>query len=277
MIFPMRAIVLKDYLVNHYVGLGDTRYTFPTDISGMAGKEWLYPIWVVASVICLALFIVYINKFLFAEELGKGHKIFALISLIVGFAYITAYGFFDVQVYNTADGTFFQATTVDKIKYVTASMIGLSHPWCFRFWGILASESVFVNTMYIFRKYNYSNAFAVILGSLGSAAIFMTINLPSMGEELYLNSPRCLGHWSGALLFAALCAAPLVIFLFVKAKSGDKKFILTMIIFCLILAAMLVLLITVGKSAIIENLPMWAAYVIIFVLNFTGVFESKKA
>lgn len=40
---------------------------------------------------------------------------------------------------------------------------------------------------------------------------------------------------------------------------------------------MLVLLLTVGKSAIIENIPMQAAYVLLFLLNFTNVFPVKKA
>ena len=39
----------------------------------------------------------------------------------------------------------------------------------------------------------------------------------------------------------------------------------------------LVLLITVGKSAIIENIPMQAAYILLFLLNFTNIFEKKTA
>ena len=38
-----------------------------------------------------------------------------------------------------------------------------------------------------------------------------------------------------------------------------------------------VLLITVGKSAIIENIPMQAAYILLFLLNFTNIFEKKTA
>ena len=38
-----------------------------------------------------------------------------------------------------------------------------------------------------------------------------------------------------------------------------------------------VLLITVGKSAIIENIPMQAAYILLFLLNFTNIFEKKAA
>lgn len=274
MAFFMKDITLGIYLKNPYIGLGDQAYTYPSDITGMAGREWLYPVWVIVSVICLALFAVYIKKLLFDKEPGKGTKIFCLASLILGFVFITWYGIFDVD--KRVDGQFIPATFMDKVKYITASMIGLEYPWHFKMWGIFASESVFVNTLYVFRKNNYYSPLCILLGSLGSAAIFMTINLPSMGEGLYFNSARCLGHWGGALLFAFLCAAPLVIFLFKKTREKDKKYTATFIIFCVILAAMLVLLVTVGKSAMIENLPMWAAYVVLFLINFTGVFAPAK-
>lgn len=274
MIFFMKDITLGVYLKNPYIGLGEQAYTYPSDITGMAGREWLYPVWVVISVILLVLFGVYIKKILFGKEPGKGMKIFCLVSLILGFVFITWYGIFDVN--KNVDGKFIPATFMDKVRYITASMIGLQYPWHFKMWGIFASESVFVNTLYVFRKNNCYNPLYIVLGSLGSAAIFMTINLPSMGEGLYLNSARCLGHWGGALLFAVLCAAPLVLFLFKKTREKNKKYAVTFFIFAAILAAMLILLVTVGKSAMIENLPMWAAYVVLFLINFTNVFEDKK-
>ena len=40
-----------------------------------------------------------------------------------------------------------------------------------------------------------------------------------------------------------------------------------------LLLVMLVLLITVGKSAIIENIPMVAAYILLFLFNFTHIYD----
>ena len=156
-------------------------------------------------------------------------------------------------------------------------MIGLDFPWHFRGWGVFASMTIFTNTMFAYRRYNYNSKLGVILGSIGSAAIFVTINCPSMGEEMHLDSPRCMAHWAGALIFAFCCAAPMVILLFSKARKEKGAFLAAFIIFCAILATMLVLLITVGKSAIIENIPMQAAYILLFLLNFTNIFEKKTA
>lgn len=228
-----------------------------TDITGMIGAHWLYPVWAVLSFLCLLLFPLYIKKFLFSGENTKSGKIFCLINLIAGCGFITWYGFLK-----------------DPSLY-TASMIGLDFPWEFRMWGVLASLSVFTNTLYMYNKFGYYSRPGLICGSIGSAAIFVTVNVPSAGEEL-VPTVRCISHWAGALIFAFFCAAPMVIFLFSKTRKKDKRFTILFLAFAAILAAMIILLVTVGKDGIIESLPMWAAYIVLFLANFTKLFEPKK-
>ena len=259
MIAFMRKIVLVNYAtVEERTVDGITH----ANISGMMGHEWLYPIWVAVSCICLAMFIVYIKVLLYGKEPGKALKIFCLFGVIFGCVYV---GFFGDQPF------------IEKVKFITASMIGLDFPWHFRGWGVIASATVFSNTLYAYRKFGYHSRVGVILGSIGSAAIYVTINCPSMGEEMHLDSPRCMAHWTGALLFAFCCAAPMVLLLINKARELKGRFLVGLIVFCAILLTMLVLLLTVGKSAIIENIPMQAAYVLLFLLNFTNIFPVKKA
>lgn len=262
MVFFMKDIVLVNYAT---VAERTVDGVLHANISGMLGHEWLYPVWVVLSTVCLLMFIFYIKDILYAPQLTKAIKAFCLVGIIFGCVYVTWYGFFGDQPF------------IEKIKTITASMIGLDFPWHFRGWGVFASMTIFTNTMFAYRRYNYNSKLGVILGSIGSAAIFVTINCPSMGEEMHLDSPRCMAHWAGALIFAFCCAAPMVILLFSKARKEKGAFLAAFIIFCAILATMLVLLITVGKSAIIENIPMQAAYILLFLLNFTNIFEKKAA
>lgn len=262
MVFFMKDIVLVNYAT---VAERTVDGVLHANISGMLGHEWLYPVWVVLSTVCLLMFIFYIKDILYALQLTKAIKAFCLIGIIFGCVYVTWYGFFGDQPF------------IEKVKTITASMIGLDFPWHFRGWGVFASMTIFTNTMFAYRRYNYNSKLGVILGSIGSAAIFVTINCPSMGEEMHLDSPRCMAHWTGALIFAFCCAAPMVILLFSKARKEKGAFLAAFIIFCAILATMLVLLITVGKSAIIENIPMQAAYILLFLLNFTNIFEKKAA
>lgn len=262
MVFFMKDIVLVNYAT---VAERTVDGVLHANISGMLGHEWLYPVWVVLSTACLLMFIFYIKDILYAPQLTKAIKAFCLVGIIFGCVYVTWYGFFGDQPF------------IEKVKTITASMIGLDFPWHFRGWGVFASMTIFTNTMFAYRRYNYNSKLGVILGSIGSAAIFVTINCPSMGEEMHLDSPRCMAHWAGALIFAFCCAAPMVILLFSKARKEKGAFLAAFIIFCAILATMLVLLITVGKSAIIENIPMQAAYILLFLLNFTNIFEKKAA
>lgn len=223
----------------------------------------VYWLWVIGSTILLFFYAFFIKKILFAEKLTKGTTIFCITNLIAGFIFITWYGFLS-----------FPEQFGNILTDVTASMLGLRYPWQFKAWGVLASLSIFTNTLYMYRKNNYKGKAGVIVTSIGCAAIYVTVNVPSAGLDLVMTA-RCLGHWATALIFAFLGAAGVIIFLFHKCKQKDKKYIIATIIFIAVLLLMLVLLVTVGKSAFIENLPMWVAYALLFIINFTSFFDKK--
>ena len=237
--------------------LGFMRYdTYPSAETGVTSPA-VHIIWTLFSTALLALFPVYIKKLLYGGEPGKALKLFSLSSLIFGCALMTWYGFFK-----------------DPIEF-TAIMIGLEFPWHFKMWGLFASLSIFTNTLYMYRRNNFTSTAGIVCGSVGSAAIFVTINVPSAGEELILTSLRCMSHWTGALVFAFMCAAGIVIFLIAMAKRKSKRYIALLSVFSAILAAMLVLLVTVGQNGVIESLPMWAAYLLLLLVNFTNLFTEK--
>ena len=142
----------------------------------------------------------------------------------------------------------------------------------------------------------YSVAISVALASLGGAGGFsfetlvkpVLLNLAALAlggvfglfMKLLMPERRSTDNKliiSVALLFAFCCAAPMVLLLINKARELKGRFMVGLIVFCAILLTMLVLLLTVGKSAIIENIPMQAAYVLLFLLNFTNIFPVKKA
>ncbi len=222
---------------------------------------WL---WVVCSTLLLLGYGIFTRKILWAEKLSKGTTIFCMANLIAGFAFITWYGFLS-----------FPSQFGNILTDVTASMLGLRYPWYFRIWGVLASLSIFTNTLYMYRKNNYKGKAGVIVTSLGCAAIYVTVNVPSAGLDLVMTA-RCLSHWATALIFAFLGAAGVIIFLLHKFRQKDKKYMIATIVFCAVLILMLVLLVTVGKSAFIENLPMWVAYALLFIINFTSFFDKKE-
>ncbi len=196
------------------------------------------------------------KKYLYGN-VGKSAKAFALALLVFGFVFITFYGF------------------LKNPREFTASMIGLDFPWAFRGWGVFSTMAVFVNIMLMYNKYGFNRKGCVISASIGCAMLFVTINVPSFGEELVLSSLRCMSHWTGALGFAFLVAAPVVIFLFnMSFRKKNKKFRLLFFGFSATLLLMIILLVTVGKDGIIENIPMWAVYIVLFLVNYTDAFNQ---
>ena len=249
------AVITLAYVVWMTCFMGSD--TYPAAETGMTNPAY-YPVWTVFSAVLLMLFPVYIKAFLFGREPGKALRIFCLANLIFGCAFVTWYGFFK-----------------DPQKF-TASMIGLEYPWHFKMWGLFSSLSVYTNVLYMYRRNGFYSRVGTVCGALGSAAIFVTINVPSAGEDLILSSLRCMSHWTGALVFAFLLAISVVVFIGSRAKTKDKKYIALLVVYAAILAAMLVLLVAVGKDGIIENLPMWATYIVLFLVNFTGLFRQKQ-
>ncbi len=233
--------------------------TYPGAETGINGSKTVYILWTIFSTMTLLLFPLYIRLFLGEKQPGRGLRLFCLINLIYGCVFVTWYGFF-----------------LNPFDY-TASMIGLQYPWHFKMWGLFATISVFTNVLYAYRMNNFYSKAGVLCASIGCAAIYVTINVPSAGEDLILNSLRCMSHWTGALMFAFLMAASIVIFLVHMAKQKSVPYLIVTAVFAAILVLMLVLLATIGKDGVIEGLPMWAAYLVLFLVNFTGLFRAKNA
>jgi len=180
------------------------------------------------------------------------NKWFCLAWLIFGCAYMTWFGFLE-----------------NPMQY-TASMIGLDYPVGFIFWGVFQSISLVLNVLYLYRRYGYSSRFGYVCLIIAAICIGITVNVPSteiFGLQLVM-------HWSTALLFAIFNAIAMGLCLVNKAKHS-KKFMATFVLFIAMLLSMIVLLIIFGKSGIIEKIPMWGAYLILLLTNFTGLYKES--
>ena len=180
------------------------------------------------------------------------NKWFCMVWLIIGCAYMTGYGFLK-----------------NPMEY-TASMIGLDYPLGFKFWGILQTISLALNILYLYRRYGYRSKGGYACLILAACCILTTINIPST-EDFGL---QLVAHWSTALLFGVFNALAMGLCLLRGAKRS-KKFLATLFVFIAMLLAMLGLLVAFGKSGTIENIPMWGAYLILFLTNYTGLYKDS--
>lgn len=187
---------------------------------------------------------------------------FCMAWLIAGFIFFTVYGFID---------------NPDLAK--TASVIGKTHPRLFVWWAVFSGVSLYLNLQYLYKMNSFRNEKLAKIGNvctyLGFICIFACVNIPSVepedGKPLQMAA-----HWSTALLFAAFFAAAIIVFLLHKTMQKSKKHLAMLIILAATLVLMVVLLLIFGKSGGIESIPMWVAYIIIFMLNYTKPFAPEK-
>lgn len=190
------------------------------------------------------------------------NRTFCLLWLIAGFIYFTVYGFID---------------NPDLVK--TASVIGKTHPRLFIWWAVFTGISLFLNIHYLYKKYSfYEGKLAKagnILTYLHVICIFTCVNIPSVEPEDG-KTLQMVAHWSTALLFAIFFSFALLLFLLDKATKKSVKHTVAFVIYAATLIVMVALLIAFGKSGGLESIPLWVAYVILFLLNYTNLFDTKK-
>lgn len=183
----------------------------------------------------------------------------SLVLLIISFVYFTVYGFLENPFLPSG----------------TASEIGLKHPIAFKFWGVTSGSALACNLCYMYSHNEFKNKKAKIAGYvcmvLGVISIMTCVHVPStrvFGLQMIV-------HWGTALSFALFFATAIILFL-VFPKNENKQYKLTAIIFGLILLAIVIALLIFDKNGFIESLPMWVAYIIIFLINFTPVYKNKS-
>lgn len=203
------------------------------------------------------------QAFLNFVDVLTDHRSFCMGWLIAGFIFFTVYGFID---------------NPDLAK--TASVIGKTHPRLFIWWAVFSGVSLYLNLQYLYKLNSFKNEklakFGNICTYLGFICIFACVNIPSVepedGKPLQMAA-----HWSTALLFAAFFAAAIIAFLLHKSMQKSIKHLVMLIVLAATLVLMVVLLLIFGKSGGIESIPMWVAYIIIFLLNYTKPFQPTKA
>jgi len=149
-------------------------------------------------------------------------------------------------------------------------MIGLDYPVHFKLWGVFSSISLILNITYMYKNNDYTKKIGRGLMYTGCICIMITVHIPSTE----IMSLQLVAHWSTALLFGALNAAAIAVFLYEKARQS-KKMLYTLVIFVLMLVAMIILLIIFGKNGVIESIPMWGTYGILFLINYTDFYSEK--
>ena len=109
-----------------------------------------------------------------------------------------------------------------------------------------------------------------ILGFIGMCAVALTL-----GHSIEDWNPKRILHWVATGLFIAFTVASIAVFFIINRKKHEKFPMLTVITF-LILGTFVVIFATVGKSALMEMIPLALIEIFLFCVNFTPWIKAEE-
>ena len=143
----------------------------------------------------------------------------------------------------------------------------------FWLWGILTSGSLIMNTQYMYKSYNVKNKWfdgMCIAGFISMCLIALTL-----GHSIEDWNPKRIAHWVATGVFIAFTIAPIALFFIVYRKRFEHFNILAVCTF-IILGTFVVIFATVGKSSLMEMVPIALMEIFMFVVNFTPLVKKKE-
>ncbi len=148
----------------------------------------------------------------------------------------------------------------------TLSLLCEDRKLFFWIWGILTSGSIIANTQYMYKRFGVKNKLCDVLCAL--AFISMTLIALTLGHSIEDWNPKRIAHWVATGVFIALTVAPLLI-PFIRYRKEKKGFPVFALCTVGILMTFVVIFVVVGKSALMEMIPIALIEIFLFVINFT--------
>lgn len=142
----------------------------------------------------------------------------------------------------------------------------------FWLWGILTSGGIFVNSQYMYSKFGFRSRFFDILGILG--VIGMAFVALTLGHSIDDWNPKRILHWVATGLFIIFTIASIALY-FIANRKKHKSFNVLAVCVFLILGTFFVIFGVVGKSALMEMIPLAMLEMFLFVVNFTPAVKAK--
>lgn len=136
----------------------------------------------------------------------------------------------------------------------------------FWLWGVLTSGGIVINTQYMYNKFGMRRKFLDVLCVLGFAG--MALVALTLGHSIEDWNPKRIAHWVATGFFIASTVASIALYFIVNRKQHPKFGFLTVCTF-LILGTFVVIFVVVGKSALMEMIPLALIEVFLFAVNFT--------
>ncbi len=150
------------------------------------------------------------------------------------------------------------------------AMMGATYRSTYVCWGIVTAVALSLSLNFSFARYELKPLLSYIAAAVGGAAIIITAALPFATTG---------AAYVCRIFFAALSAAA-YLFAFawfcVKAISQTHNFLYAAYAVGGVTLVIIILMATLGISGILEAVPLLLAYVLLFLLTFTAIFEKGR-
>lgn len=143
----------------------------------------------------------------------------------------------------------------------------------FWIWGLLTAGSIFINSQYFFSRFSFKHKFYDILGIL--SIISVALVALTLGHSIDSWNPKRIAHWVATGMFIIFLLCSLALYFLVNRKK-HKSFGILFICMLGIFASFLFIFIFVGKSALMEMIPVALIEIFLLLINFTSLVPEEK-
>lgn len=154
----------------------------------------------------------------------------------------------------------------------TLSLLCEDRKFWFWLWVFATAGSILLNTQYMYKKFEVKSKFLdalCIISFIGMCGVALTL-----GHSIEDWNPKRLLHWIATGTYIILMVASIALF-FIIYRKKNKHFILLAVCTFLIFGTFIVLFAGMGKSAIMEMVPMALLKIFLFIVNFTPLIKTE--
>lgn len=141
-------------------------------------------------------------------------------------------------------------------------------------WGLLVSGANYINAKYMYNKFGYKSKLYDVLGVLSMVSV--AVVALTLGHSIEDWNPKRIAHWVATGIFIVFTMLSIALYFILNRKKHKSFNLLTAGMF-VILATFLVIFIGVGKSALMEMIPIAMLQVYLFIINFTPLIKVQPS
>jgi hypothetical protein len=144
----------------------------------------------------------------------------------------------------------------------------------FWIWAILTAGAFLLNVEHMFRKYGYSGKSLQI--TLLLAVVSVLLIALTLGHDITTWNPKRIAHWAATVGYIVFLAATILLLFLLQLKS-NRSFWKALALGAAILLLVALWFFILGKSGLMEIVPMALMLVLLLVVNFTGFVPTTES